>query len=43
MNVTSFFLQTLTHLYLYTNQIGDIGAQHIAEALKENRVRKIHD
>ncbi|CAF1312904.1 unnamed protein product [Rotaria sp. Silwood1] len=30
--------KALTKLQLYTNQIGDIGAQHLADALRTNNV-----
>lgn len=33
-----FFLQVLTTLYLHQNQIGDSGAQQLADALKVNKV-----
>ena len=33
-----FLTQKLTHLWLQNNQIGDTGAQHLAEALKTNKV-----
>ena len=34
-----FFIQTLTLLYLYQNQIGENGAQNFVETLKTNKVR----
>ncbi len=36
-------IQTLTRLDLYTNQIGDTGARHIADGLKDNKVSTISD
>ena len=36
----SLFIQTLKELYLYSNQIGDKGAQSIGEALQKNTVRQ---
>ena len=33
--------QTLTSLNLRSNQIGDVGAQHLATALRENKVMSI--
>jgi len=33
------FIQTLTTLHLYDNQIGDQGAQYLGEALRHNTVR----
>jgi Ran GTPase-activating protein (RanGAP) involved in mRNA processing and transport len=33
-----FFIQTLTKLHLSNNQIGDAGAQHLADALRNNTV-----
>lgn len=32
-------MQALTKLYLYKNQIGDTGTQHVVEALKMNKLR----
>ena len=32
------YSQTLTGLYLYSNQIGDAGAQYLADALRDNKV-----
>jgi len=33
-----YWLQTLSKLYLYSNKIGDEGAQYLSEALKQNAV-----
>ncbi len=38
----NFFTQTLTHLYLYINNIGENGAQHLSESLKINKVNLIY-
>lgn len=34
----SLFAQKLAALYLSSNKIGDVGAQHLADALKNNTV-----
>jgi hypothetical protein len=34
------FTQTLTTLYLYSNQIGDKGVQYLSEALQKNSVKQ---
>ena len=36
-----FFTQTLTTLNLWNNQIGAVGAQHPADALRNNTVTRI--
>jgi hypothetical protein len=38
-SVLLFVIQTLTTLVLYLNQIGDRGAEHLANALQMNTVR----
>ena len=38
LQTSSTCLQTLQQLSLYTNKIGDAGAQYLAEALKTNQV-----
>jgi hypothetical protein len=46
MEIVADVLKTntiLTQLNLYTNKIGDLGAQHLADALKENKVSEIFD
>jgi hypothetical protein len=37
---THYFSQTLTTLDLTSNQIGDQGAQHLANALQQNKVTR---
>jgi len=37
----SYFIQTLTILDLWNNRIGDKGAQHLSDALRQNTVRQI--
>ncbi len=34
------FIQTLTLLYLGSNQIGDNGAEYLSEALEKNSVKQ---
>ncbi len=36
----SFFIQTLTILNLERNTIENVGAEHLGEGLKENKVRQ---
>ena len=40
--LSPFFAQTLTYLNLQENRIGDSGAQHLAEGLKNNQVKLIN-
>ena len=39
--VRSFFMQTIKVLYLTENRVGDGGTQHLADALKTNKVNTI--
>ena len=38
MSLTHYFVQTLTTLDLYNNQIGRQGVQYLANALQQNKV-----
>jgi len=42
LTLIHYFTQTLTTLYLQKNAIGDRGAEHLANALQQNRVRSLH-